>query len=175
MNGIGLSVRFWEDSAMTPSEPVARKSPARGVLILECLQRTDPGSEGRFLSHMFNLMEVPNQYVEIRTKRQFIAMLGANEFDVVHMTTHGSLGTEDEFVGFGTPEGTVRLKEFPADVLNGKTVVSKACRSGALQFRRQFIKRVAAKYYIAPKEKRYLSDTIFFSHVFYRNLFVHKR
>ena len=45
-----------------------------GVLILECLDKSDPGSEGRFLSHMFDLMEVQHQYVEVRTKYQMISL-----------------------------------------------------------------------------------------------------
>lgn len=37
-----------------------------GVLAQECIDRTEPDSEGRSLSHMFNLMAVTSQYVEIR-------------------------------------------------------------------------------------------------------------
>lgn len=98
------------------AEKKIKKSSANGVLILECLDEIDPGSEGRFLSHMFNLMEVPSQYAEIRTKEQFTAMLGANQFDVLHITTHGHVATKnDKFIGFWTPKGTVRLTDFPED------------------------------------------------------------
>lgn len=53
-----------------------------GVLVLECLDHADPGSEGRFLSHMFDLMEVEHQYVEIRTRNQLIS--GGFNFELQH-------------------------------------------------------------------------------------------
>ena len=37
------------------------KKKDRGVFILECLAKEDPGSEGQFLAHMFRLIEVPYQ------------------------------------------------------------------------------------------------------------------
>jgi hypothetical protein len=152
----------------------ANKSSAKGVLILECLDNADPGSEGRFLSHMFNLMDVPSQYAEIRTKQQFIAMLGANPFDIVHITTHGHVPAAGKFLGFWTPKGTVRLADFQRDVLHEKMVISTACLSGIATFAKPFIKRVSAKYFIAPGKGPKFHNAIYFAHWFYHNIFVLK-
>jgi hypothetical protein len=100
-----------------------------GVLVLECIGKTDPGSEGRFLSHMFNLMEVESQYVEVRTKRQLLTMLESSPYNTIHITTHGSL-KNTEFKGFWTPGGSVRLGDFPDDLLKGRTLVSTRASRG---------------------------------------------
>jgi hypothetical protein len=160
-------------SRLTLTKKKARKSSANGVLILECLDKADPGSEGRFLSHMFNLMDVESQYTEIRSKDQLIAMLGANPFDVIHITTHGHVATEQgEFIGFWTPKGTVRLHDFPRDVLQEKIIVSTACLSGITAFAKPFIRRVGAEYYIAPGKGPKFHNAIYFGHWFYHNFFV---
>lgn len=99
-----------------------------GVLVLECIDKTDPGSEGRFLSHMFNLMDVKSQYVEIRTKAQLLTMLETSPYKTIHIITHGAL-TKEQFQGFRTPSGSVRLEAFPDDLLSDKTLVSTACKS----------------------------------------------
>lgn len=62
-----------------------------GVLILECLADSDPGSEGRFLSHMFKLMKVKHQYVEAYTRYQLLALLKKSPFRLIHIATHGAM------------------------------------------------------------------------------------
>lgn len=80
---------------------------------------------------MFNVMKVPSQYVEIRTKRQFIAMMETTPFRFIHITMHGHVTKDDnEFRGFWTPEGTVKLEDLSSQDLQGKIVVSTACLSG---------------------------------------------
>jgi hypothetical protein len=162
--------------SITTKKPKQPDSVPNGVLILECLdtKKGDPGSEGRFLVHMLNLMEVQNQYVEIRTKQQFSAMLGVNPFDVVHITTHGAL-KDQQFRGFWTPKGTVRLDDFDDGALDAKVVVATACGAGQLDFKNEFIKKVSCKYYIAPDGTPIFHNAIFFAHWFYHNLFVLKR
>ena len=155
----------------TGTVTASKKSSVTGILILECLNKTDPGSEGRFLSHMFNLMDVRSQYAEIRTKQQFIAMLGANPYDVVHITTHGYV-PQKEFGGFWTPKGTVRLTDFPPGILQGKTAISTACKSGMQKFSKEFIKLVSPDYYVAPEGSPKFHNAIYFAHWFYHNWFV---
>lgn len=155
--------------------PAPIKSTKKGVLILECIDKPDPGSEGHFLSHMFNLMQVPSQYMEIRTKQQFLAMLGANPFGIVHITTHGSVDRRENFLGFWTPEGVVYPNDFAKSGLQGKTIVSTACRSGSAKFANPFVKQVLPKYYIAPRKSPYFHNAIFFAHWFYHSIFVLKR
>jgi hypothetical protein len=142
-----------------------------GVLILECIGKTDPGSEGRFLSHMFNLMEVESQYVEVRSKLQFLSMLEASPYDTIHITTHGSL-RKKEFTGFWTPGGSVRLGDFPDDLLKGRTLVSTACQSGTKAFARALVEKTSLRFYIAPTESPRFHNAIFFSHWFYHKVFV---
>src|SRR4051794_18340386 len=109
----------------------------KGVLILECLDGTDPGSEGRFLSHMFDIMEVDSQYVEVRTRRQFLAMLNSTPFQNIHIATHGQVtGRGESFKGFWTPDGVVRLGDFLDRSLHGCLVLSTACKSGSAPFAR---------------------------------------
>jgi hypothetical protein len=152
---------------------VHNMSKVKGILILECIDKNDPGSEGRFLSHMFSLMDVPSQYIEIRTKRQFVAMIEASPFNIVHITTHGYV--TPKFDGFWTPaEEKLWIEDFSKDSLKGKTVVSTACRSGARKFARKFRKRVSAKYYIAPEGKPKFHNSIYFAHWFYHNVIVLK-
>jgi hypothetical protein len=146
-----------------------------GVLILECLGKSDPGSEGRFLSHMFDIMQVDSQYLEIRTKDQFLSMMRSNPFSTVHVTTHGSVaGSNERFVGFWTPNGTVRLKDFEERTLEGRIVVSTACKSGTTAFSQAIIEKLGANYYIAPRSSPNFRSSIYFSHWFYHNTFVLK-
>lgn len=147
----------------------------RGVLILECVDDADPGSEGHFLSHMFNIMEVPSQYLEIRNKQQFLAMSETSPYSMVHITTHGRVNSrETQFKGFWTPNDTVRLDDFPDDLLKGRTVVSTACLSGQKKFGKSFVERMSAKAYIAPSGSPSFRNAIYFAHWFYHNVLVLK-
>lgn len=148
-----------------------RRRKIDGVLILESIDKNDPGSEGRFLSHMFNLMDVRSQYVEVRTKQQFIAMFDANPFNAV--TTHGYV--TPNFDGFWTPAGDrLRTEDFSEGSAKEKLIVSTACRSGFETFAQPFRKRVSAKYYIAPEGSPKFHNAIYFAHWFYHNVIVLK-
>ncbi|WP_165927328.1 hypothetical protein [Komagataeibacter saccharivorans] len=66
----------------------------RSVLIIDCQDKgEDPGSEGKFIRHMLNLMGVANHYHSVRTKTQFLELLSSvpTVADVVHIATHGYL------------------------------------------------------------------------------------
>lgn len=145
-----------------------------GVLILECLGSSDPGSEGRFLSHMLNIMEVENQYVNVRTKNQMIALLKLSPYKYIHITTHGVVSEMEKFLGFWTNEGIISeklLDKFNHE-LDGCTIISTACLSANPEYRDMFIASTLCDYYIAPVGKPSYPDSIFFSHVFYHKLFI---
>lgn len=125
----------------------------KGVLILECLDRSDPGSEGRFLSHMFDIMDVPSQYVEVRTPNQFISLMACAPYEFIHITTHGCVSKPSEkFRGWWTPNGKVDQKSL--GTLDGKledtVVVSTACKSADETFGRYVVDTLGSRYYIAP-------------------------
>lgn len=145
-----------------------------GVLILECIDRPDPGSEGRFLSHMFDLMEVLSQYIEVRIPQQLLALIKSSPFDVIHITTHGFLKTKGAFRGWWTPGGIVGINKLEdvKGALSGKLLVSTACRSGDDRFSESVRQVLGCKYYIAPKGRPKFHNAIFFAHVFYHKLFV---
>jgi len=96
-----LRAGFRSSRAPLGADSILRRMMAtRGVLILECLDGTDPGSEGLFLSHMFILMKVDYQYVEVRTKAQFLALLRTWPYELIHITIHGSVGNASgKFLG----------------------------------------------------------------------------
>jgi hypothetical protein len=112
-----------------------------GVLILECLDEANPGSEGQFLLQMFRLMEVSTQYVEVRTKRQLLALLDRPPFRLVHVTTHGALdytksALKPKFRGLWSPTEDLTAVDLPKlrGVLSNRSVVTTACLSGSKMF-----------------------------------------
>jgi hypothetical protein len=156
----------------------------RGVLILEILDKSDPGSEGMFLAHMLRLMRVEHQYVEVRTKQQFLALLGTSPFRIIHITTHGAVIEElrrgrerKRFAGLCVGDGEVELEDL--DRLKGKlggcTLVTTACLAGGEKFARAIVKTTGCEYYIGPRRSPWHRSAIFFSHIFYHKLFVLKR
>lgn len=149
-----------------------------GVLILECLDEADPGSEGQFLLHMFKLMGVDAQYVEVRTKRQLLALLDRPPFRLVHITTHGRIderrpGRKPRFCGLWSP--TSDLTTADLGKLKGKlakrSIISTACMSGAKGFARQFVKTTGCIHYIAPQKSPTFATAIYFSHLLYHKYF----
>jgi len=147
-----------------------------GVLILECLDETDPGSEGQFLLHMFNLMKVDAQYVEVRTKRQLLSLLDRPPFRMVHITTHGRLDgphMKPRFCGLWSPTEDISIADLR--ILKGKlanrSVVSTACMSGARDFARRFISETGCKCYVAPRKSPGYATAIYFSHLFYHKYY----
>jgi hypothetical protein len=154
--------------------------PKRGVLILECRGRSDPGSEGKFLARMFQLMKVPHQYLEVRTKRQFLALLRTSPFRIIHVSTHGFLRegrTRDRFKGFWAPDGEIGAADLEKlkGKLKGISIVSTACRSAERRFGKALIKIAGADYYVAPKRSPRFHNAILFAHIFYHKLFVRRK
>lgn len=155
--------------------------PERGVLILECLDQADPGSEGLFLAHMFNLMEIEHQYVEVRTKHQILALLQKSPYEIIHITTHGSVKRRKKtkkFNGLWVKDGIITKNELKRSIQNklaGYTVVSTACLSGKDLFAEDFTNITACDYYVAPSGSPGFYDAIFFAHIFYHKYFIKEK
>ena len=147
-----------------------------GVLILECIEQSDPGSEGRFLSHMFNLMEVKSQYVEVHTPAQILSLIDCSPYKYIHITTHGVISNK-KFVGWWTPKGTVSKEDLMVleGKLTDKIIISTACKSGKKAFCNYIVHKLRCKYYVAPKRSPRFRNSIFFAHIFYHKLFVLKQ
>jgi hypothetical protein len=148
-----------------------------GVLLLECLDKSDPGSEGRFLSHMFNIMQVKHQYIEIKTLPQLMALLKCSPYKIIHITTHGSVNKKEKFFGLWTKKGNLTSKQLESlkGKLKGYSIVSTACKSGTNDFRTSFIKTAQCDFFIAPKGSPKFHNSIFFSHIFYHKYFILKK
>jgi hypothetical protein len=161
--------------------PIPRKEHVavkHSVLIIECADKgEDPGSEGRFIKHMLDLMDIENDYQPVRTKTQFMELLSSVpvDTDVVHIATHGKIrktpkGKPDQFMGFWTPdEQHVTVKEIAEAgiALAGKTVVSTACLSGKKAPREAFKTTTACKHYIAPIRDPSFYNAALMCHIFY--------
>ncbi|MGA2622543.1 MAG: hypothetical protein ABSF91_01695 [Bacteroidota bacterium] len=148
-----------------------------GVFILECLRESDPGSEGQLLSNLFRIMRVKHQYIEVRTKYQFLALMKQSPFTTIHLTTHGSVSKKDAFLGLWAHDGTLTQKRFDLikDRLQGITVVCTACKSGDEAFRKDFIQTTGCACFIAPKGSPKFHNSVFFSHILYHKHFVLKQ
>lgn len=147
----------------------------RGALIIECIDKSDPGSEGRFLSHMFDIMDVPSQYVEVRTPDQFIGLMACAPYEFIHITTHGCVSSPSEkFLGWWTPKGKVNEKNLGPlkGKLDGTVIVSTACKSAADAFGRYVVDTLGARYYIGPTMSPRFHNAILFAHIFYHKLFI---
>ncbi len=149
-----------------------------GVLILECLDERDPGSEGQFLVHMFNLMSVDAQYVEVRTKRQMLLLLDRPPFRMVHITTHGRLvhrntDRKPQFRGFWFPTEDLTLSDLSSlsGKLSGRSVITTACMSGERTFARRLVEATGCQYYVAPKKSPMYASAIYFAHLFYHKYY----
>ena len=73
----------------------------RGVEIIECLDKDDPGSEGRCLKHIFNLMEIKSNYshVDVGSIEDLLCAIAKSKFQYIHISAHGPTSTEDRFRG----------------------------------------------------------------------------
>ena len=63
---------------------------------------------------MFDLMKVENQYVDVRTKEQFLNLLTSSPYKFIHITTHGSVinGKKGErFCGLWFLDGDVKRND----------------------------------------------------------------
>jgi hypothetical protein len=169
--------------ASTRELSARRKKPnaaTRSVLIIDCQDKgedPDPGSEGKFIRHMLNLMEVTNEYRSVRTKTQFLDLLSSVSAaaDVVHIATHGCVAKphtkrRDKFVGFWTPdEEHVTMQEIALACINlaGRTVVSTACLSGQKTPREAFKRATECEHYIAPIKGPSFYNAALMCHIFY--------
>jgi len=156
------------------------RPPKRGVFILECRDQKDPGSEGRFLAHMFRLMAVPHQHIDVQTKEQFMAMLSRSPYELIHIATHGSVakGPKGErFVGLWFPDGTVDVAALQnlKGVLRDHSVIITACLSGQREFAKALITKGYCKYVVAPTGSPKFHNSIFFSHILYHQYFILRR
>ncbi|MGA3118477.1 MAG: hypothetical protein ABSF90_29125 [Syntrophobacteraceae bacterium] len=151
----------------------------KGVLILECMDKSDPGSEGRFLRHMFNLMEVDHQYVEVRTRYQLIALMKKSPYKVIHITTHGSVARrkKQSFKGLWFKDGIFGISE--TKELEGKlqkcSVVCTACMAGDNICASEFVRITKCDNYIAPSGSPRFHNSIFFAHILYHKHFIFGR
>ncbi|WP_165926229.1 CHAT domain-containing protein [Acetobacter fabarum] len=154
------------------------KKTSCSVLIIDCQDKgEDPGSEGKFIRHMLNLMGVANHYHSVRIKTQFLELLSSvpSEADVVHIATHGRVGKppnkkREKFIGFWTPdEKHVSMQEIASAGINlaGKTVISTACRSGQKTPRKAFKHSTQCEYYIAPIKGPLFYNAALMCHIFY--------
>ena len=155
------------------------------VLIIECLDKVDdPGSEGRFIKHMLDLMGIPNDFEPARSKARFLELLSLldENIEVVHIATHGITKTRDggpdKFMGFWTPdEQEVTIQEIAAAGidLSGKVVISTACLSGQKVPRKEFKSATGCKHYIAPIRGPKFYNAALMCHIFYHKHFVLNR
>ena len=150
------------------------------VLLVECLDKTDPGSEGQFLKHMLDIMKVASQYVQLQTKQQVLALLGVipKSVKIIHFTTHGSVDEDtDKIVGFWTPKGTIAIADIKKANfdLSGKTLIASACQAGETKFAKSVAETTCCDYYISPLKGANFAGAIFFSHIFYHHHFILKR
>ena len=149
-----------------------------GVLILECLDKADPGSEGQFLLHMFHLMHVNVQYVETRTKRQLLSLMDRPPFRLLHITTHGSIdqsgsGHKPSFCGLWSPTQDIAASDLAQlkGKLRGRSVITTACMSGTPNFAKRFVRETGCEYYVAPRKSPTYATAIYFSHLLYHKYF----
>jgi hypothetical protein len=109
----------------------------RGVQIIECFSSDDPGSEGRGLKHVFDLMEVESKLLRVKSIDQLLGAIADSKFKFAHIGTHGSVNQEtDRFRGWWTPSGIggrSKVSEFDGR-FKQTAIVSTACKSGVSSF-----------------------------------------
>lgn len=149
-----------------------------GVLIIECLDKDDPGSEGRLLKELFNLMQVASQRVRVASIDKLLEALADSAFRHVHISTHGSVTDDDEekFRGLWTPKGvgTRHAVGRTPIKLACTSIVSTACKSGSKGFAKHVADQWGVKYYIAPAGSPFFYDAAFFALTYYYKLFINK-
>lgn len=145
----------------------------RGVYIVECLDEDDPGSEGRVLREVFNLMEVESKLIRVASIDRLFSALSDNEFQHVHISTHGAVTDDNKFKGWWTPNGlgSKRMVNKHRVVLSCKSLVSTACLSGSKGFAKYVTDVWGSKYYIAPTGSPRFHNAALFSHIYYHQLF----
>jgi len=147
----------------------------KGVLIIECIERNDPGSEGRFLSHLLNVMNIECQYLEVRTPDQFINFIKTTPYRYIHVTTHGYTDI-NSFQGWWTAKGIISKENLRTirNAINDTIIVSTACNSGEKTYSDYLTRKLGVKYYIAPTGSPKFHNSLFFIHIFYHKHFILK-
>ncbi len=148
-----------------------------GVLILECRDKNDPGSEGSCLKRVFDLMGVKSDYVRIRTIDDLLKAIEKSRYKYIHISTHGLIReSSKDFIGWWTPEG-VGEKQNISQLRNKvrcKAIISTACKSGINSFGKYVVDVLGSKYFVGPSGQPQFHNAIFFSHIFYHKLFFTK-
>lgn len=150
----------------------------RGVEIIECLDSDDPGSEGRCLKHIFNLMEIDSEYSSVNSIHGLLRGIEGSEFQYIHISAHGAIGgDQDRFKGWWTPRGIgTKTKVAPLIGNVGATaIISTACKSGTGGFGRYVVDKLGSQYYIGPTGSPRFYNASLFAHIFYHKLFFTKK
>lgn len=159
------------------NQATRRRRLKKGVHIIECLDDDDPGSEGRCLKHLFNLLEVASKYQRVRSIDDLIAAMHSSKYRYIHISTHGKIGKRDQFQGWWTPGGHGRKSMM--DKLKGKLrcrlVISTACRSGTRGFGQYVVDHLGSKYFIGPEKSPSFASAVLFSHIIYHKIFITHR
>ena len=149
-----------------------------GVHIFECLDSDDPGSEGRALKHLFNLMGVESKYSKVDSIDRLLEGIANSNFMFAHISTHGSTdGRGEKFKGWWTPSGIgskARVSKFKGR-FKTTAIISTACKSGVSSFGKYVVNELGSRYFIGPKGSPFFFDSFFFAHIFYHKLFITKR
>ncbi|WP_186187844.1 hypothetical protein [Burkholderia gladioli] len=149
-----------------------------GVKIIECLDESDPGSEGRFLKHSFNLMQIESLYRHVNSIDGLLSEIAKSTFKYIHISAHGEVADEeDRFRGWWTPNGTGTKAKVAGLVGNVKAtaIISTACKSGTKGFGRYVVDELGCQFFIAPAGSPLFYNASLFSHLFYHKLFKTKR
>jgi len=148
-----------------------------GVTIVECVDVDDPGSEGRMLREVFNLMGVESELVYVTSISELLKAIDKSKMRYVHVSTHGRISSNDKFKGWWTPQGDGTKSAFlKHDLdLSNKAIVSTACKSGAKGFGKYLTEVLNCKCYIAPSGSPKFYNAALFSHIFYHKLFNTKK
>lgn len=144
-----------------------------GVHIVECVDREDPGSEGRFLREALRLMHVEVELVRVNEIESLFEAISKSEMKFVHVATHGQLTSTNKFRGWWTDQGvgtkrTVRKLDPRAKC---KAIVSTACKSGNSGFADYVVNAMGVPYYIAPAGSPRWHNAALFTHIYYHKLF----
>ncbi|AZC33213.1 MULTISPECIES: hypothetical protein [Pseudomonas] len=149
----------------------------KGVCIIECVCEDDPGSEGKVLKEIFNLMQVKSKLIRVKSIKQLLKALTQTEMTHVHIATHGAVTKKKRFAGWWTHDGEgshAKLRESSIS-LKGTTIVSTACQSGSQPFARLLTKELGCKNYIAPTGSPSFYNAALFAHIYYHKLFKTKK
>lgn len=144
-----------------------------GVCIVECIEKDDPGSEGRFLLEALRLMDVEVKLIRVKEIDALFDAISATDMDFVHVATHGKLTQTEKFLGWWTDQG-VGSKQILGNLnptAKCKAIVSTACKSGSSGFADYVLNRMGVPYYIAPTGCPTWHNAALFTHIYYHKLF----